>query len=69
MNKKFSFALDKISEFFARRKGLLPLLGLLLVILNIFFQLVPVGWSTQTSFFLNLGIVVAIIGFLLAWAL
>ncbi|NJN44776.1 MAG: hypothetical protein HC806_08705 [Anaerolineae bacterium] len=61
--------LDKLSEFLAQRKGLLPLLGMLLVIINLLFQFVPGSWLGETDFFLHLGVIVAILGFLLAWAL
>ncbi len=61
--------LDDFSEFFAHRKGLLPLIGLALILVNFVLQLIPVGWLTQTNFFLHLGLVLAIFGFLLARAL
>ena len=69
MLQKISLTLDKASEFFARRKGLLPLIGICFILLNIVLQIVPVGWITQSSLFLNIGIILAIIGFLVAWAL
>jgi hypothetical protein len=58
-----------LSEFFAPRKGLLPLIGMALIILNFALQLVPAGWLTQTNCFLHLGLVIAIIGFMIARAL
>jgi hypothetical protein len=62
--------LDQLSDFFAQRKGLLPLIGLILIILNFLLQLSPLsGWVVQTDLLLHLGLVIAIIGFLLAWAL
>ena len=61
--------LDKLSESLAPRKGLLPILGLLLVILNFFIQFLPAGWVRDTNLFLHLGLVVAIFGLMLAWAL
>jgi len=67
--KSISKALDTLSDFFAARKGLLPLIGIVLVFLNfvggLFFQ----GWVTQTDLLLHLGIIIAIFGFLLARAL
>lgn len=62
--------LDRLSEFFAARKGLLPLVGLFLVLLNWILQIaLNQLWLAETNLFLHLGVVVAILGFLLAWAL
>jgi len=65
----FNRFLDWFSNFFAHRKGLLPLIGLALVLLNLLFRLVAPGWLTTTDLFLHLGIVIAILGFMIAWAL
>lgn len=65
----FSKILDKASEFLAARKGLLPLLGMLMIIINFFLTLLDAGWLAQTNFFLHLGLLISILGFLLAWAL
>ena len=69
MIKKLSQFIDHVSEFFAARKGLLPLLGLLMVVLNFILRLLAPGWFAQTDFFLHLGLILAIFGFMLAWAL
>ena len=69
MLQKFSLFLDHISEFIAARKGLLPLVGIGLVLLNLFLQVVPLGWLTTSNLFLHLGVIVALLGILLAWAL
>lgn len=62
--------LDWFSEFLAHRKGLLPLIGILLVILNYILQwFIYPHWLASTNLFLHLGIVVALLGILLAWAL
>jgi len=62
--------LDQISDFLAHRKGLLPVIGLLLIILNLILQFIPqAGWLSQTNLLLHLGVILAIIGFMLAWAL
>jgi hypothetical protein len=61
--------LDKISEYLASRKGLLPLTGILLIILNFILQFFPLGWLKDTNLFLHLGLVIALFGLLLAWAL
>jgi hypothetical protein len=68
--RNFSALLDKLSEFLAQRKGLLPLLGLLLVAANAILQFIPSsGWLAETDLLLHLGVIVAIIGLMLAWAL
>lgn len=69
MSGKFSTILDHLSEFFASRKGLLPMLGIVLVLINFGLQLFPAGWLSQTNCFMHLGIVLAIFGFMLARAL
>ena len=61
--------LDRFSEFYAHRKGLFPLLGIVLIILNYILQVVSQGWLVETNLFLHLGIILAIIGFLLARSL
>jgi hypothetical protein len=69
MKKTSSRLLDKISDFFSRRKGLLALLGISLVTLNFILELLGENWFTRTDIFLHLGIIVAILGYMLAWAL
>lgn len=75
MTDFFNRLLDQMSEFFAHRKGLIPLIGLVLIILNLILQFLPVealpllDWLLQTDLFLHLGLILAIFGFLLAWAL
>jgi hypothetical protein len=67
---KISSFLDKLSEYFAHRKGLLPLIAILLILLNWIVQFLPgTGWIAQTNLLLHIGIILAIIGFMLAWAL
>jgi hypothetical protein len=63
--------LDWFSNFLAHRKGLLPLIGIVLVIFNFILQFFfPFGhWLTANNFFLHLGVIVAIFGMMLAWAL
>ncbi|MFM8322226.1 MAG: hypothetical protein ACKOC5_15035 [Chloroflexota bacterium] len=62
--------LDYLSENLAHRKGLLPMLGLALVLVNLVVQFIPgAGWLAQTNLLLHLGVVVAVLGVMLAWAL
>lgn len=61
---------DRSSEFLAHRKGLLPLLGILLILLNLVLQFVlPPGWLVSSNLFLHIGLVIAILGLMIAWAL
>ena len=69
MSKWFSTLLDKLSGYLAPRKGLLPITGIGLILLNFVFQVVGSGWLADTNFFLHIGIIVAIFGFMVAWAL
>jgi hypothetical protein len=61
--------LDRSSEFLAHRKGLLPLVGMLFVLANLIVRLAFPGWLAETDLFLHVGIFLAILGFLFAWAL
>lgn len=62
--------LDDLSEFLVHRKGLLPALGILFVLLNFILQLFPgEGWLIRTNMFLHLGIITAFLGFMIAWVL
>lgn len=69
MQTRLSTLLDRLSEFFAVRKGLLPILGIGLILVNLVFQIVPLGWVSTSNLFLHLGVILAILGFMLAWAL
>ena len=62
---------DKASEFFAHRKGLLPLLGILLVLINMLLVmfLPQDAFLVKTNFFMHLGVVIALFGLMLSWAL
>jgi hypothetical protein len=70
MRLRFNQFLDNASEFFAHRKGLLPGVGIVLVIANGVLQFLPsAGWLAESNLLLHLGVIVAVIGFMLAWAL
>ena len=70
MVDSFSKFLDRASEFLAHRKGLLPLVGIVLIILNFILNLIPgLGWISTSDLLLHFGIIIAILGFLLAQAL
>lgn len=68
--KRLSRLVDRASDFFAHRKGFLPLLGILLVIINYILPfLIGLNMVTQSNLFLHLGVIVAIFGIMLAAAL
>lgn len=69
MISRFNRFLDWFSNFFAHRKGLLPLVGIVLIVLNFFVNLVAPGIFAETDLLLHLGVIVAILGFMIAWAL
>jgi hypothetical protein len=62
--------LDWVSEFLAHRKGLLLIISILFVIINFIFQLLPsMGWLASSNLFLHLGVILGLIGVMVAWAL
>ena len=61
---------DHASNYFAHRKGLLPMIGILLVVVNFILPFIfGLNVITGSNLFLHLGVIVAIFGFMLAWAL
>jgi len=70
MGQKLNQLLDFLSDFLAHRKGLLLLLGIVFIVCNAIIQFFPgEGWLVETNLLLHLGIIVALVGVLLAWAL
>ena len=69
--KRFSRLIDRASDFFAHRKGLLPLIGILLVIINYILPFIfgLDNLVTGSNLFLHIGVIIAIFGMMLAWAL
>ncbi len=68
--EKFSQFLDQVSDFLAHRKGLLPILGIILIALNWVLQFIPgLEGFAGTNSLLHLGVILAIVGFMFAWAL
>ena len=62
--------LDNLSNYLAHRKGLLPIIGLVLIVLNLILQFVfPGSMIVISNLFLHVGLIVAIFGLMLAWAL
>ena len=69
--KRLSRLIDNASDYFAHRKGLLPLIGILFVIINYVLPFI-FGLDnvvTGSNLFLHLGVIIAIFGMMLAWAL
>ncbi len=69
--KWLSKLVDDASNYFAHRKGLLPMTGIVLIVIN-FVLLLVFGNNnviTASNLFLHLGVIVAIFGLMLAWAL
>ena len=64
-----SRAIDRLSEYFAARKGLLPMVGIVLVVANFVVRFLPLGWFGSSDLLLHLGIILAIFGFMISWAL
>ena len=65
-----STSLDKLSGYLADRKGLIPLLGMVLIIINLLLQFIaPGSWLTASNLFLHIGLLISIFGLMLAWAL
>lgn len=67
--KSLNRLIDRLSEFIAARKGLLPLIGLFLIFLNLVFQFLSAGWIVQSNLLLHFGVLIAIFGLMLAKAL
>lgn len=62
--------LDRMSEYLAHRKGLLPIIGIVLIIVNLLVQFVfPQSPLAFSNIFLHIGLIVAIFGLMLSWAL
>ncbi len=62
--------IDNASNYFAHRKGLLPLIGIVLVAINFILPFIfGLNVITGSNLFLHLGVIIAIFGFMLASAL
>lgn len=62
--------LDSLSEYLAHRKGLLPIIGLVFITINLILQFIfPGAFIATSNLFLHIGLIIAILGLMLAWAL
>lgn len=59
--------LDKINEYLSARRGLLPMVGIVLIALNFLLQIFPGNayWIVSSNFLLHIGLITAISGILL----
>lgn len=57
--------LDKLSDFFNKYPGLLPLVGLGLIVLNLILQLFPGSWFVDRNILLHIGLILSLLGLLL----
>jgi hypothetical protein len=65
-----SKTIDWASDYFAHRKGLLPIVGLVFIIVNLVLVIIfPASWLATTNLLLHIGLIVAIFGLMLSWAL
>jgi hypothetical protein len=59
-----------MSEYLAHRKGLLPIIGIVFIIINLIVQFVfPLSPLAFSNIFLHVGLIIAIFGLMLSWAL
>ncbi|MBI5825486.1 MAG: hypothetical protein HZB18_15765 [Chloroflexi bacterium] len=62
--------LDRMSEYLAHRKGLLPIIGMILIVINLLVQFIfPNSPLAFSNIFLHIGLILAIFGLMLSWAL
>lgn len=67
MIDRLSQFVDDLSEYLAERKGLLPLIGLFLVLLNLIFEFIPgLDFLSRSDLLLHLGVIVSVFGLMLA---
>lgn len=57
--------LDWLSDFVGHRPGLLPLLGVLLIVINLLLQFLPANWLAETDLLLHIGLIMSLLGILL----
>lgn len=62
--------LDTLSNYLAHRKGLLPIVGIIFILVNLALQFIfPGSILVTANLCLHIGLIVAIFGLMLAWAL
>ena len=62
--------LNRITDFLAKYPGLPTLIGMALILINLFLQFFPaLGWLQESNLFLHLGLLLSLSGILMANAL
>ncbi len=61
--------LTKLSAFIARYRGLPVFIAVGLIVLNFILRHFDLGWLTDTDFLLHVGVIIGLVGLLLAEAL
>lgn len=69
MKESLSRLMDRLSNFFALRKGLLLIVAIGLILANLVLQFLPGGWLRESNFLLHIGVIIALVGVMIAWAL
>ena len=71
MINRFSKFLDHASAYLAPRKGLLPLTGICLILINLLLvSILPPDWYlVRSNLLLHIGVVVSLFGLILSKAL
>ena len=57
--------LDKLSHFIGERPGLLPIIGIVLIVANLLLQFGQGSWFVDSNLLLHVGLIVSLIGILL----
>jgi hypothetical protein len=57
--------LDRLSDFVDKYPGLIPIIGLVLVVINLILQLFRGNWIVDSNLLLHIGVITSLIGILL----
>lgn len=57
--------LDRLGEILNRYPGLLPLIGVGLIVVNLVLQIFPGNFIVDSNLFLHIGLITAILGILM----
>lgn len=67
MDRQINELVERANSFLARKPGILPLLGLALIVVNLLLRIYPGPdyWIVRIDLFLHVGLVLSILGLLL----